>query len=446
LDLSQKAALREARSIFAWVLLVVMFVGPFIRINGNPLLMFNIPARKFAIFGQMFWPQDLNIFAVIMVIAFIMITLFTAVFGRLWCGWACPQTVLMEMVFRKIEYWIEGDGPKQRALARMPWNAEKIRKKTVKLTIFFALSFIISNWLLMYVIGSDTWIRIVTDNPLNHLKGLTAMIIFTLIFFAIFARFREQACTFICPYGRFQSVMIDENSLVVAYDHVRGENRGKKAHGSQMSERRTVGLGDCVDCNACVAVCPTGIDIRNGIQMECVNCTHCIDACNAVMDKLSLPSGLVRYASLNALKEKRSFRFTSRLAGYCAILTILGGLLVYLLGTHQNVEVSMLRAQGSIYQQQPDGFLSNLFTIKLLNKTNAPVEVRLVLEEQSGEIQVIGTQLVAEGQSITKAAAFVKLPADAIRGGKIPLHISVYQEDRKIQTVKTQFIGPGGSL
>ena len=213
-----------------------------------------------------------------------------------------------------------------------------------------------------------------------------------------------------------------------------------------MSERRTVGLGDCVDCNACVAVCPTGIDIRNGIQMECVNCTHCIDACNAVMDKLSLPSGLVRYASLNALKEKRSFRFTSRLAGYCAILTILGGLLVYLLGTHQNVEVSMLRAQGSIYQQQPDGFLSNLFTIKLLNKTNAPVEVRLVLEEQSGEIQVIGTQLVAEGQSITKAAAFVKLPADAIRGGKIPLHISVYQEDRKIQTVKTQFIGPGGSL
>ena len=433
------------RTYVSWVLLVIMFVGPFIRIHGNPLLMFNLVDRQFSVFGKMFWPQDLNIFAMIMVLGFFMITLFTAVFGRLWCGWACPQTVLMEMVFRKIEYWIEGNENKQRKLNDGPWNAERIRKKTIKLTVFFALSFVIGNWLLMYVIGSERWIAIVSDNPFDHLKGLTAMILFTCVFFAIFARFREQACTFICPYGRFQSVMLDEHSMVVAYDDVRGEGRGKKSGKQTPDERKSSGLGDCVDCHACVRVCPTGIDIRDGIQMECVNCTNCIDACNSVMEKLSFPTGLIRYASLNGIKKQEKVGFTPRLLIYCCLLTVLSGVLVFLLASHQNIEVKILRAQGSLYQTMPDGKVSNLFTVRLLNKTSRPAEIALRLEGLEGEIQIIGDTVGAEAQQIGKSAAFVKLASKDITSDKMQIRIGVYNGEEKVQTIKTNFIAPGGT-
>jgi cytochrome c oxidase accessory protein FixG len=211
----------------SWLLIGIMFAGPFIKINGNPLLMMNIVERRFSILGQLFWPQDMIIFAVAMLIFITGIIIFTTAFGRLWCGWTCPQTVMMEMVFRKLEYFIEGDSLAQKKLAAAPWTAGKFAKKAFKLGVFFVLSFIIGNTLLAYIIGIDALIPIITDDPRNHVTGLTFMILFTLLFFAIFARFREQACTFICPYGRFQSTMLDENTMVVAYDKKRGEKRGK---------------------------------------------------------------------------------------------------------------------------------------------------------------------------------------------------------------------------
>jgi hypothetical protein len=205
------------RTYVSWLLLAILFTGPFIRIHGNPLLMINIVSRRFCILGNIFWPQDMAIFAVALLIFLTGIIIFTTAFGRLWCGWTCPQTLLMEMLFRKIEYAIEGDAPAQRALDAAPWSARKLLKKTGKHTVFLALSFLIGNTLLSYIIGSDQLMHIITDDPLNHLRGLISMILFTLLFYAIFARFREQACTFICPYGRFQSAILDENTMVVAF-------------------------------------------------------------------------------------------------------------------------------------------------------------------------------------------------------------------------------------
>ena len=233
------------RTWFSWLLLFIMFAGPFITINGNPLLLLNIVERKFVVLGQIFWPQDMIIFAIAALVGLTSIVIFTAAFGRVWCGWACPQTVMMEMVFRKIEYFIEGDAHQQRALNTAPWSLRKAFKKVFKQAVY----------------------QIVTDPPAQHLTGLSFMIGFSLLFYGIFARFREQACTFICPYGRFQSVLLDENSIVVAYDRKRGEKRGPLKHEQKFGERRFAGFGDCVACNQCVSVCPTGIDIRNGTQM-----------------------------------------------------------------------------------------------------------------------------------------------------------------------------------
>ena len=316
--------LPRARTWLSWLLLAVMFAGPFIRINGNPLLLINIVERKFVILGQIFWPQDMIMFAVALLVFITGIIVFTAAYGRLWCGWTCPQTVLMEMVFRKIEYLIEGDSHQQRALDKAPWTAGKIAKKVGKHAIFFGLSFIIGNTLLAYIIGTEQLFQIVTDNPAKHLHGLTAMILFTLVFYAIFARFREQACTFICPYGRLQSTLLDENTIVVAYDYKRGEKRGPLHRGQSVEQRQAAGSGDCIACHQCVAVCPTGIDIRNGTQMECVHCTACIDACDAVMDKIGRPRGLIRYASLNGIERGERLKVTPRLVGYTVVLLALG--------------------------------------------------------------------------------------------------------------------------
>src|SRR6185436_2924825 len=297
---------------------------------------------RFSILGQIFWPQDTILFAVAMLVFITSIIVFTAAFGRLWCGWACPQTVMMEMVFRKIEYWIEGDAPAQRALDAAPWMGRKLFLKLAKHALFLALSFIIGNTLLAYIIGSDQLLAIQFDPPRNHIVGLMFMIVFTLVFYAIFARFREQACTFICPYGRFQSAMLDENSLVVAYDHKRGETRGPLHRGQSPDQRAAAGHGDCVACRQCVAVCPTGIDIRNGTQMECVNCTACIDACDAIMDKVGRPRGLVRFASLNNIEHGAPQHFTARMKLYAGVLAALIGLFLFLVFTRADVGTTLL--------------------------------------------------------------------------------------------------------
>ena len=432
----------RARTYVSWLLLLIMFVGPFVRIQGNPLLMMNIVERKFVILGQIFWPQDSIIFAIAMLTFLTGIVIFTAVFGRLWCGWTCPQTLLMEMVFRKIEYLIEGDGHQQRALAKAPWSGEKILKRVTKHGIFFGLSFIIGNTLLSYIIGTEALYQIITDNPANHVKGLTFMILFTLLFYSIFARFREQACTFICPYGRFQSTLLDRNSIIVAYDDKRGESRYKLQRSQTPEARKQAGLGDCIDCKQCVTVCPTGIDIRDGLQMECVNCTACIDACDAVMTKIKRPTGLIRYASRNGIEQGQGLRVTPRIVGYSVVLVALITTFLILVFTRSAVETSLLRAPGSLYQTMPDGQLSNLYTLKFANKTHLEKRIQLQLENVQGEISVLGTDFVVNPDSLAKTSVLVKLPPSVVTAKQIRLEVGVYDEGEKIDTVKTTFIGP----
>lgn len=431
------------RTYVSWLLLAIMFVGPFVRIHGNPLLMVNIVERRFSILGQIFWPQDMAIFAVAMLLFLTGIIVFTTAWGRLWCGWTCPQTLLMEMVFRKIEYAIEGDAYEQRALAAAPWSGGKIAKRIGKHAIFFGLSFVIGNTLLSYIIGSEQLIRIVTDDPRNHLTGLTFMILFTLLFYAIFARFREQACTFICPYGRFQSAILDENTMVVAYDHKRGEKRGHLHRNQTLPQRQAAGVGDCIDCHQCVVVCPTGIDIRDGTQMDCVNCTACIDACDAVMDKINRPRGLIRFASFNNIERGERFRFTPRMFGYAVVLAGLISLFLFLLFTRSSVEATLLRAPGQLFQQTAEGHINNIYTLKLINKTAHDIPVRLQLENVEGKLTVMGGRdLVVPREQLVSAAVLIELEPEELESANTRLKIGVYSQDKLLQTVNTAFIGP----
>lgn len=432
----------RARTWLSWLLLALMFTGPFLRIQGNPVLLFNIVERKFIILGQIFWPQDMIMFALALLLFITSILIFTAAYGRLWCGWACPQTVLMEMVFRKIEYLIEGDSHQQRALDRAAWTSAKLGKKAVKHALFLGLSFVIGNTLLAYLIGTEQLFKLMTDGPGRHLHGLAFMVLFTLVFYAIFARFREQACTFICPYGRFQSTLLDENTILVAYDYKRGEQRGPLRRSLSFPQRTQAGFGDCIACQQCVAVCPTGIDIRNGTQMECVQCTGCIDACDQVMSRIGRPQGLIRYASLNGIERGERLKVTPRLIGYSIVLAALAALLGFLVFTRADVQTTLLRAQGALFQQMPDGHFSNLYTVRVVNKTARTIPVQLKLENLPGDLQVLGQELTVTPGGHAETSVLVDLSPAVMKRGTTPLVIGVYTGARRLETLNTAFIGP----
>ena len=429
------------RTWLSLLLLLIFFSGPFIKINGQPILLLNIIERKFIILGIVFWPQDFYLFVLATITLVVFIVLFTVIYGRLFCGWACPQTVFMEMVFRRIEYWIEGDARKQRQLNASTINLEKYVKKASKHTIFYVISFIIGNTFLAYIIGIYELKKIVTDPPSQHILGLTAMILFSGVFYYIFAFFREQVCTLVCPYGRIQGVLLDQNSIVVAYDFIRGEPRGKirKRTPDKMQ-------GDCIDCNQCVEVCPTGIDIRNGTQLECINCTACIDACNAVMVKVNRPKGLIRYSSYMGIKEGLKLKLTSRIVGYSAVLLVLVIVLLILLMNRKSVETTILRTPGVLYQELDDGRIANLYNVKIVNKTfeNKPIELKLKSPE--GSLELVGGQLIVPYGVINESAFFIKLDRDILKTTSVSVFIDVYSGEEMLEEIRTTFIGPNPFL
>ncbi len=429
------------RTLLSVFYLVLFFSLPFIKIKGNPAFQINILEGKFSIFGMIFWPQDFFIFGVGAVTFVVFIYLFTMVYGRIFCGWACPQTIFMEMVFRKIEWMIEGNPNKQRALAKAPWNTEKITKRSIKHILFFGLSFIIANTFLAYIIGYEDLFKIISEPVSQHLGGFIALIVFTCTFYIVYAFAREIVCTIICPYGRLQGVLLDKNSIIVAYDYIRGEPRGR---GKRPSE---AGLGDCIDCKQCVVVCPTGIDIRNGTQLECVNCTACIDACNSVMTKVGLPKGLIRYASENEIAEKKPFRFTGRMKAYSVVLLLLISGLGFLLATRDDVDVTIMRTKGMLFQEvgiRQDS-LSNLYQMTMVNKTHQEITVEMKVENMPGVINFIGHKELktpAEGQA--EATFFIVLPKTAIKERDSEIKIGIYENGKLIRTVKTSFLGYTG--
>lgn len=431
-----KGKLYNARTIVSIFYLVIFFTLPFIRVDGNPFFLFNVIERRFIFFGVTFWPQDFFIFGIGMLTFILFIVLFTVVFGRAFCGWACPQTIFMEIVFRRIEYWIEGDASHQKMLNRAPYNTEKIIKKGAKHLIFFIMAFIIANTFLAYVIGTEQLFSIMSEPISQHVGGFISILVFTGIFYYIYAWFREQVCLIVCPYGRLQGVMTDKNSILVAYDYIRGEPRGK------YKKEKEGDKGDCIDCNQCVNVCPTGIDIRNGTQLECTNCTACIDACNFMMNKVGSPEGLIRYASENGIAEKQKLRITPRIIAYSCVLVALMGVFFVLLKTRKDVDATILRTPGMLFQKQEHDSISNLYNIRLINKTHHDVPVILKLETGNGSIKMIGKNIMVNKESKAETEFFIFLPKDEIKNRKTILSVGVYSGDKKLETIKTTFLGP----
>lgn len=432
------------RKLVSYFLLAFLFLAPFVKINGNQFLLFNILERRFNIFCFPFWPQDFYLFVISIVIGVVFILLFTVVFGRIFCGWICPQTIFMEMVFRRIEYLIDGDRNAQIKLAKQEWNAEKIRKRFLKWTIFFLISFLIANIFLAYLVGSDQLLLYIHQGPVKHLKTFVALLIFTGVFYFIFAWFREQVCIIACPYGRLQGVLLDNRSIIVAYDYKRGEAENGRKKFRKGEDRKAMGHGDCIDCFQCVHVCPTNIDIRNGTQLECINCTACIDACDEVMEKAGMEKGLIRYASETEISNKEKFVFTARMKGYTAILSILIAILIGLLFLRNDVQTNILRLPGQSYQVQGE-LISNVYTYKIINKTTQEFkDIHFkVVSPKNAKVEIVGNQnIIIPKQDLVQGTMFIKVHRAFVKKGKVEVKIEVYSGKQRIESTKTTLSGP----
>jgi cytochrome c oxidase accessory protein FixG len=434
-----KGKLYEWRKITSYFLVAFLFGAPYIKVNQEPLILFNIIDRKFVLFGNIFWPQDLYLFALGFILFIVFIIFFTIIYGRLFCGWVCPQTIFMELIFRRIEYWIEGDFKEQQLLNKATWSASKIAKKNVKHTSFLIVSFLIANSFLAYFIGSEHLWAIQNDDIKHHLGGLISISIFTLVFYGVFAWLREQVCTTICPYGRLQGVLIDRNTMVVAYDQSIGEPRAK-IHKGEI--RESVGKGNCIDCNHCVQVCPTGIDIRNGTQLECINCSACIDECNSMMHAVGMEENLIRFVSENGIKEKKGFEWTTRVKAYSILLLALIGVLLGLMLTRKDFETEIMRQRGSTYTITDDGMITNIFEISILNKTHINYVINLNCPDKKVVIERIGKKMNLNSGKQLKERFLIKVPNSILENGFKKITIEIYGNHKLIEKKKTKIIGP----
>lgn len=434
-----KGRLYTFRWLVAILLLGFLFIAPFVSYNGEPFMLMNVLERKFIIFGQVFWPQDFHLLVLSIIALIIFIILFTVNFGRVFCGWACPQTIFMEFVFRQIEYLIEGDSNKQKKLDKQPWDLEKTFKKSLKHVVFFGMAFLITNVFLAYLIGGNRLGEVISSGPLANSGLFLAVFVFALAFYGAYAFFREQVCIIVCPYGRLQGVLLDEKSVVVAYDYKRGEPRATLKPNQNKLE---TDKGDCIDCHNCVAVCPTGIDIRNGTQLECINCTACIDACNQVMDRIKQPRGLVRYDSEKGISTGSKKFLNARSTAYSAFLFVLLSIISTLFIIRGDVEATVLRIPGSIYQEYGPGNYSNIYKIQLVNKANADMPISLSLISHEGEIKFIGNELTAQKGKVTEANFMVVISQELLTASNTPIQIGIFSDNKQIDVYKTNFLAP----
>lgn len=431
-----KGKLYNYRQLFGYFLLAFLFIVPFIKINGEPLMLFNVIERKFIIFGVIFWPQDSFLFYLMMLSAILFIVLFTVVYGRLFCGWACPQTIFLELVFRKIEWLIDGNPTQQKKLKAQSWTLIKIFKRVIKHTTFWIISLLIVLALLSFILGVETVIDFVKHPFPEHTGGFIALVVFTSAFYFIYAWFREQVCSIMCPYGRLQGVLLDSNSIIVSYDYYRGEPKGVAKKGEEDK------YGDCIDCKQCVQVCPTGIDIRNGTQLECVNCTACIDACNATMKKVGKPKGLIRFASENGIKNGQKLKLTPRNLAYSIVLGIILIFLTTLLLTRPDIETNILRDKNFMYQEQGDTAISNIYNVRILNKTHKAMDLKIKLVSIEGELKFFGDNLHVESGEKTEPKMIVYIPKDKIKTKDLILKFEIYSGNELLEETQTNFVGP----
>ena len=433
----------RARTLVGVALLAFLVAAPLIAVNGQPLILLNVLERRFVLFGLVFWPQDFHLVVLIALTALVTLALSTAAVGRVWCGWLCPQTVFLEMVFRRLEYAIDGSAERQVQRDAKAWTASTWIRWTVKHALFFALSFAIANLLLAWVIGAGPLWAIVTDAPSRHLTGLTAITIFSLLFYGVFARFREQACTLACPYGRVMSSLIDRRTITVTYDAVRGEPRRRPAHDGAPG---VASAGDCVDCGRCITVCPTGIDIRNGIQLECVNCTACIDACDSVMRRLRRPTGLIRLTSHERVEGGQRRWLSARVAGYGAAWLVLVTLVVVLVMRRDALDVLILRQAGTLHVALPDDAVANFYTVQVFNRTGARVPFDIVgVKPADTRVTRLGLPSAVEPHALLEGRLLLAVPRSRLSGAATPVHFEIRVAGHAPRVVTSSFIGPAAA-
>jgi cytochrome c oxidase accessory protein FixG len=425
-----KGKLYTIRGVIAWALLAFFYLAPFLKFRGEPLIFLNFLERKFVLFGNTFYPQDFYLLVLAVIALVVFIVLFTVIYGRIFCGWVCPQTVFLEFLYRPIEYLIDGDSNRQQKLANQELDTAKAFKRILKHGIYLTISFFTILTFMAYVIGGVEVGRIMKGWPLEGFGLLMGVLAFTGAHYFVFAWFREQVCILVCPYGRLQGVMLDENTILVAYDYKRGEPRGRGKK------------GDCINCRKCVAVCPTGIDIRNGTQLECINCTACIDACNSVMSVMDRPSGLIRFASEKSISESQKVRFNSRVIAYSAVLFSLLVLIIYLFTVRGSFETNIIRSQGTLFQEYGPDSYSNLYNLELVNKTNSEIKVELKLLSPEGEILLMGDSLKAGKGEVAQRNLLIVLKKSNVKSSNNHLEIGVYQAGKLIDQISSTFVGP----
>jgi cytochrome c oxidase accessory protein FixG len=422
------------RRITAWTLMIVFTALPHLRVGGKPAMLFDIPRREFSFFGSTFLPTDTFLLMLLLFSIFVGIFLVTALWGRVWCGWACPQTVYMEYLYRPLERLIEGGRVRTLKMDREGPNGRRILKHVV----FLFVSAFLAHTFLAYFVGVEALSRWMRGSPAEHPAAFALMLGTTLLMFFDFGWFREQTCIVACPYGRFQSVLLDRQSLIVGYDTGRGEPRAKRR-----GKTKAEGAGDCVDCGLCVSTCPTGIDIRDGLQMECIHCTQCIDACDAVMDKVGSPRGLIRYTSEEEL-ETGSRRFLRpRLVVYSSILLLMFGGLVTSLAGKSSADVTLLRGLGSPFSVLDNGRVSNQIRVKVANRADSERAFTIALVGND-ELGLIAPEnpLVVDAQGSAMTAAFITAPASAFVAGEALVRLRIDDGQGFSTEIEYRLLGP----
>ncbi|MDX2192471.1 MAG: cytochrome c oxidase accessory protein CcoG [Gemmatimonadales bacterium] len=432
----QPGRLASARRVVAYVLIALFLAIPHLRWNGKPWMLLDPRSRQATLFGATFLPTETLLLLLLVLSVFIGIFLFTALFGRVWCGWGCPQTVWMEFLFRPVERLLEGGPAGARKLDALGSRGHLQPRRLAKYAVYALFAVVLGNTFLMYFFGADDIFRWMGQSPREHGMPFAVMAITSALVFFDFTYFREQTCLVACPYGRIQSALLDRSSLIVAYDAARGEPRGRG--------RAREGLGACVDCSACTQVCPTGIDIRDGLQLECVHCTQCIDACDAVMDRLGQPRGLVRYASLDGLAGKPARLVRPRTVLYPLAFTIAFGLFLYNLDRRVDAQVTVLRGAGAApFIEQAGGLVSNQLRIKLENRAAVARRFTIALAEPGG-VQLIApvNPVVVEPRGHATSTIFVLAPATTFAGGRRPITLRVTDGAGFDQTTPFALLGP----
>lgn len=423
----------KVRTVIAYLLMLIYLGAPWVRINGKPLILLNLTDRKFTFFGIDFWATDTIFLMFFLTSLGLTLFLVTAILGRVWCGWACPETVFLEFLFRPIERLCEGNPSQRKRLDAAPWNLEKILRKGAKHVLSAFCAALVANTALAYFIGTEKLIEVMTHSPADN-PVLFGVMVFMMGLMAFqFGWFREQFCTVLCPYARFQSVMLDPDTLVIGYDQKRGEPRGKKKDSS---------AGDCVDCKLCVRVCPTGIDIRNGLQLECINCAQCIDACDSIMRKVGRPEGLIRYDTERKLLGGERKFFRPRLFVYIFILALYGSAFLYFLKERLPYDYEVIReAKGALFTVSDDGRIVNQFKLRVSNKSDTASQFRFMLLEEDAFLKLIMPMKDFEVQpgQILDLPLFVNFDNTILRDkNKKSIHFKIQNIDSVSQRVVSE--------